>query len=181
MLEITIKEDEVYDEKSNRFVIIPERTFTLEHSLISISRWESKWKIPYFESEKTVEQELDYIKCMVVGSLKDVGLLKMLSAKNHMEIRDYIGDPMTATTFVSHNPQKSKSKKEVMTSEVIYSHMFACGIDIECQKWHINRLLTLIKVCSLQNAPKEKMSKKQTSEWNAAQNAARRAKHNSRG
>jgi hypothetical protein len=181
MLEITVKENEFYDQNTNKFITIPECTLTLEHSLISLAKWESKWQIPYFDdNKKTPAQDLDYIRCMVVGNVKNEHVFKALSFDDVMQIQKYINAPMTATTF-RKNTKTTKPKKEVMTAEVIYAHMFAHSIPVECQKWHLNRLLTLLKVCDLQNAPKEKMSKKQTALWNAEQNAARKAKYNTRG
>jgi len=181
MLEITIKENEFYQQSTNRFIQIPECTFTLEHSLISLAKWESKWQIPYFGGEpKTPTQDLDYIRCMVIGNIKNENVFDGLTLDEIIRIQKYISAPMTATTF-SQNARKNNVGKEIMTAEVIYARMFSHSIPIECQKWHLNRLLTLIKVCDLQNAPKEKMTKKQTAMWNAEQNAARRAKYNSRG
>jgi hypothetical protein len=181
MLEITIQESEFFDEGTMKLIPIPECTFTLEHSLISLAKWESKWQVPYFGPEpQTKAQDLDYIRCMVVGPIKNERAFESISSTERMRIQKYISAPMTATTF----SQKGRSKalnKEVITAEVIYSRMFSHSIPIECQKWHLNRLLTLIKVCDLQNAPKEKMSKKQTAMWNAEQNAARRAKLNTKG
>jgi hypothetical protein len=181
MLELIVHEKEFYQQDTNKFIQIPECTLTLEHSLISLAKWESKWAIPYFsEIPKTPKQDLDYIRCMVVGNIKDNRIFEALSATDIHKIQKYIAAPMTATTFTTPT-KKSSPKKEVMTAEVIYAHMFAHRISIECQKWHLNRLLTLLKVCDLQNAPKEKLSKKQTAMWNAEQNAARRAKYNTRG
>jgi hypothetical protein len=180
MLEITTIEDEVYDPKTNRFISVPACTITLEHSLISLAKWESKWRIPYFDNtKKTPAQDLDYIRCMVIGNVKDQRIFDSLSLENIMIIKDYIDNPMTATTF--NKKTNIKTKKEVTTAETIYAHMFAHDIPMECQKWHLNRLLTLLRVCDLQNSPREKMTKKQTAAWNAEQNAARRAKYNTRG
>lgn len=183
MLELIITANEIYNESTNKFIEIPECTLMLEHSLISISRWESKWKIPYFDGVKTHEQEIDYIRCMMIGTTKDPSIFKRLSIQNYNEIRDYIADPMTATiiTTTGKKQQSKTKKKQIMTSEVIYAHMFALAIDIECQKWHINRLLTLIQVCNSQNTSGDKMSKKETAQWNREQNAARKAKLNTRG
>ena len=181
MLEVTTTEGEVYDQKTNRFIQIPACTIMLEHSLISLAKWESKWHMPYFDnSTKTSAQDLDYIRCMVIGNIKNDFIFETLDADVIRTIRDYINDPMTATTF-NKKGKKSNSKKEVVTAETIYARMFSHDIPIECQKWHLNRLLTLLRVCDLQNSPREKMSKKQTAAWNAEQNAARRAKYNTRG
>lgn len=181
MLEIIIKEDEIYEPRLNRFIKIPHCTLTLEHSLISLAKWESKWHIPYLtDNKKTAEQELDYIRCMVIGNIPSEYIFATLSVEDILKIKDYIDDSMTATTF-SKNSNQKKTKKEVTTAEVIYSRMCENNIPIECQKWHLNRLLTLIRVCDLNNGPKEKMSKKDTASWMAQQNAARRAKFNSKG
>lgn len=181
MLEINILEDEFYDPKINKFIQIPACTLTLEHSLISLAKWESKWHVPYFDNsiKKTPAQDLDYIRCMVIGNVKNELVFDLLSLENILKIKEYINDPMTATTFQKRTGDRVK--KEVITAETIYAHMFTHGVPIECQKWHLNRLLTLLRVCDLKNAPKEKMTKKQTALWNAEQNAARRAKYNTRG
>lgn len=182
MLELVITEKEFYQPETNQFIQIPGCTLTFEHSLISLSKWESKWQIPYFDgNQKTTKQDTDYIRCMVIGPIKDDRIFDTLSSDELLQIQTYMGAAMTATTFSAPKNVRNKSKKEVMTAEVIYAHMFAQSIPMECQKWHLNRLLTLLKVCDLQNAPKEKMSKKQTAMWNAEQNAARRAKYNTRG
>ena len=182
MLEITIEAKEFYNQQQNRFVTTQPCTLTLEHSLISLAKWESKWHIPYLSvpNEKTAEQELDYIRCMVIGSVPNEDILKALSFDNVLMIKEYIDNPMTATVF-SKNQNQKKMKREVITAEVIYSRMFENNIPIECQKWHLSRLLTLIRVCDLNSSPKQKMTKKETSAYYAEQNAARRAKYNSRG
>ena len=181
MLEITTMEDEFFDQTTNRFIPIPACTLTLEHSLISLAKWESKWCIPYFgEGNKTEVQELDYIRCMTIGNTPNINIYKALTVEDITTIRDYINHPMTATTFQKRKNEQVR-KKDVITAEVLYSRMFIHGISIECQKWHLNRLLTLIRVCDLQNAPKEKMTKNQTAQRNAELNAARRAKYNTRG
>ena len=182
MLRITIPAVEYWDEQKQEFVYTKEQTLQLEHSLVSLSKWESKWKIPYLSrQERNPMQDLDYVRCMVIGPLKDDKVIDALSFSELKQIQTYISAPMTATTFQNTPINNKKSKNEVMTSEVIYAHMFAHRIPIDCQKWHLNRLLTLLKVCDLQNAPKDKMTKKQTAMLYAERNAARKAKHNSRG
>lgn len=179
MLEIIIEAKEFYNQQQNRFVTTQPCTLTLEHSLISLAKWESKWHIPYLSDvEKTAEQELDYIRCMIIGNVPNEDILKALSVENILEIKSYIDNPMTATTF---SKKSGKTEKKVITSEVIYARMFANNIPMECQKWHLTRLFTLLRVCDLDNAPKQKMTKKETSAYYAEQNAARRAKYNSRG
>ena len=180
MLEIKVLENEIYLPKINKFITIPECTLTLEHSLISLAKWESKWNTPYFDyNDKTRAQNLDYIRCMVIGKIKNDATFDVLSPENITTITDYINAPMTATTFQKRG--HSKNKREIVTAETIYARMFAHRIPMECEKWHLNRLLTLLRVCDLQNSPREKMTKQQTASWNAQQNAARRAKYNTRG
>ena len=182
MLELTVAEKEFYDSESSTFIKTPGCILTLEHSLISLAKWESKWEVPYFDgNKKTIEQDMDYIRCMVVGPIKNELIFTNFSNSELLQIQNYNQRLMTATTFSEpKNPQK-KQKKEIMTAEVIYARMFMHQIPMECQKWHLNRLLTLIKVCDLRNAPSEKMSKKQSTLWAAEQNAARKAKYNTRG
>ncbi|MFA6837200.1 MAG: hypothetical protein WCR04_12465 [Fibrobacteraceae bacterium] len=179
MLEITVPADEIYLPKENKFVAVKSCTLTLEHSLISIAKWEAKWHMPYLNAKKrTSMQELDYIRCMVVGPIKNDYVFSVLTPKNIAQIRAYMEDSMTATTF-SKSPHSSS--REVVTAETLYCRMFANNIPMECQKWHLNRLLTLIRVCDAKNGPRSKMSKRQTATYYAEQNALRRAKYNSRG
>ena len=180
MLEIIVDENEIYNAQLSKFITIPSCSLILEHSLISLSKWESKWKIPYLsEKPRTARQELDYIRCMAIPPIKNDLVFEVLTPENIKEIRDYIENPMTAT--VIKEPKGSNGKKQVMTAEILYSRMFYNGIPMECQKWHLNRLITLIRVCEEKNAPPKKMSKQQTAQWNAQQNAARRAQYNTRG
>lgn len=182
MLEMTISEKEFYQEHTSKFIQIPECKVTLEHSLISLAKWESKWQVPFFDGKpKTPTQNLDYIRCMVVGNIKDDRIFDHLSEEEVLQIQSYMAAPMTATTFSERNKSKRKVKKETMTAEVIYARMCTHNISFECQKWHLNRLLTLIRVCDLRDSPPEKMSKKETSMWYAEQNANRRAKYGTRG
>ena len=179
MLEILVPENEIYLPGQNRFVPIPSCVLTLEHSLISISKWEAKWHVPYLNAKKrTSAQELDYIRCMAVGPVKNEYVFSVLTPENIDQIKAYIDNTMTATIF-SKGPRPVT--KEVVTAEVLYCRMFANNIPMECQKWHLNRLLTLIRVCDAKNGPRSKMSKRQTAAHYAEQNALRRAKYNTRG
>ena len=181
MLEITTPESEVFYPSKGLFVTIPSCVLTLEHSLISLAKWESKWRIPYLNNSKlTREQDLDYIKCMVIGTVKDERVFEALTAENFSKIRDYMEQPMTAATFTNRG-NSPKNPKKIITAEVIYCRMFANNIPMECQKWHLNRLLALLRACEITNGPPEKMSKRQTAMRNAELNAARRAKYSTRG
>ena len=180
MLEIIVPENEVYLPKENRFVTIQACRLTLEHSLLSVAKWEAKWHIPYLDGKrKTPAQELDYIRCMTIGSVKDPSVYSVLSDDNLEAIKSYIDDTMTATTFSKRKAGKKSNR--VSTAESIYSRMFANNIPMECQKWHLNRLLTLIRVCDENSTPPKKMSKRETAAYYAEQNALRRAKYKTRG
>lgn len=181
MLEITIPEKELWDESKQEFIHTKEQTLRMEHSLVSLSKWESKWKKPFLGKDtRTFEETIDYIKCMTVTQNVDPDVYKCLSADNIKKINEYINDTMTATTF-SNNGQKGGSNGEVLTSELIYYYMIASNIPFECQKWHLNRLITLIRVCSIKNQPPKKMGKGELMKRNASLNAARRKQLNSRG
>lgn len=179
MLEITVPENEFYHPGGNKFITIPSCVLSLEHSLISIAKWESKWHIPYLNAkQRTAAQELDYIRCMVIGTVKNDYVFSALSHENIVQIQNYIDDTMTATTF--SKSQQSGSKK-IVTAEILYCRMFANNIPMECQKWHLNRLLTLIRVCDTTNSPPTKMNKKQAAARYSEQNALRRAQYNTKG
>lgn len=179
MLTITIPALEIYDSSKEEFVSVKKQTLTLEHSLVSLSKWESKWNKPFLSSEdKTTEETLDYIRCMTLTQNVDPLVYARLTKENFDAINAYIDAPMTATTFSTEN---KPGKKEIITAEIIYYWMITIGIPFECQKWHLNRLLTLIKVCSIKDTPSKKMSKRKTMTNNAALNAARRKALGTRG
>lgn len=180
MLTIVIPESENYDPVKNEFITIKKQTLVLEHSLISLSKWESKWHKPYLSKDnKTEEELLDYIRCMTISTAVDPRVYLVLSPDNLKAIFDYIGDPMTATTI---KKSKNSPSKEIITSEIIYYWMVALNIPFEpCQKWHLNKLLTFIEVCSIKNQPPKKMSKSDIYRRNSSLNAARRSKYGTRG
>lgn len=180
MLQITIPSTELWDEQKEEFVYTKEKTLQLEHSLVSISKWESKWNKSFLSSkEKTTEEIIDYIRCMTITQNVDPEVYTRLPNRTIQEIYDYINAPMTATVF--SDTGRKGGNRDVITSELIYYWMIALNIPFECQKWHLNRLLTLIRVCEIKNAPPKKMSKRETMSRNAALNAARRKKYNTKG
>ena len=181
MLIIKIPPLDGWDERREEFVKIPGGTLRLEHSLISISKWEAKWHKPFFETEKTEEEILSYIRCMSLTpeEREDPRLYSMLTAENINEIKNYLEDPMTATT-IKETPGAKKNTQYV-TSELIYCWMIQYGIPHEFEKWHISRLITLIRVCSEENKPKKKMSRNEIMAQNKAINAARRARLHTKG
>lgn len=180
MLEIEVPGTEIWDSEKEIFYYTDPSKLVLEHSLISISKWESKWNKPFLsKDEKTPEEMIDYVKCMIVNRA-DPMVCNCLTTDNYKQINDYIAAPMTATTF-RENGGAPRGNREIMTSEVIYFYMISFGIPFECEKWHINRLLTLIRVCSIKNSPSKKMSKSAAAKQQRALNAQRRAKAHSKG
>ena len=185
MLYITVPTGKCFDEATNEFIYTEEHTLQLEHSLVSLSKWESKWNKPFLTNkEKTDEETLDYIRCMTLTPNVDPLVYMALTNAHKKQIIDYIEAPMTATTFSDGNKtaKGGRLNGEIITSELIYYWMTALNINYECQYWHLNRLITLIRVCSVKNQPPGK--KKSTREINnqyAAMNAARRKMLNSKG
>lgn len=179
MLQVNIPGTEYYDEANNEFILIEPRTIQVEHSLISISKWEAKWNKPFMgKEEKTPEEVLDYIRCMTITQNVDPLAYHALPASEINKIKDYINAPMTATWF---NDRNKRPSNKVITSELIYYYMVANEIPFECEKWHFNRLLTLIRICGEKNQPAKKMSKREAMAQQRSLNAARRARHNSSG
>jgi oligoribonuclease NrnB/cAMP/cGMP phosphodiesterase (DHH superfamily) len=180
MLRITIPAVEQWDEFKQEFVYTKEQTLSLEHSLVSLSKWESKWcKAFLTKQEKTLEETLDYIKFMTITKNIDPEVYNYLTNRNIIEINEYIEAPMTATYF--SDEKISKTTRELITAEIIYYWMIALNIPFECQKWHLNRLLALIKVCNIKNQPPKKRGKKEIMSRNNALNAARRKQLNTKG
>lgn len=179
MLQLKIPEWEYYNEESEEFIKTKETSLQLEHSLISLSKWESKWQIPFLmENDKTNEQIIDYIRCMTINQNVDPNVYKSLSKSMIEEVNNYIANPMTATWFANDN---QTANREIITAEIIYYWMIAQNIPFECQKWHLNRLLTLIRVCSIKNAPQKKMTRKEINNRNRELNKIRRSRLNSKG
>lgn len=172
MLEIIIPGREHYDETSMEFIYTQDKCLRLEHSLVSISKWESKWNRPFLSnSDMTVEELIDYIRCMTITPNIDDDVYKRVTEQNIREINEYIDSPMTATTFNNTNNTPSR---EIITSEIIYYWMITFNIPFECEKWHLNRLLTLIKVCNVKNNPPKKMGKQELLNRNKMLNAERK-------
>lgn len=182
MLEIVIPASEGWDEEKCRFVNIePAVTLRLEHSLLSLSKWESKWHKPWLDpyKPKTVAETKDYIRCMTLTQGVDPRVYDRLTKENMAAIQKYMEDPMTATTF--SNRKSGKGRARYQTAELIYSAMCSYGIPFSCEKWHLNRLLTLIRACGEENAPRQKMTKNEQMAQQRALNAQRRAKFHTNG
>jgi hypothetical protein len=176
MLSLVIKGVEVYDEKTQTFSNTDDVTIQLEHSLISISKWESKWEKPFLanKEKRTSVEILDYIRCMTIGKVSD-DVYNRLDQENIHTITQYMDRPMTATTVTEKD---NKGKAETLTSELLYFYMISFNIPFECEKWPLNRLITLIRVCSVKNQKPEKMSKQDAIARHRQINKARRAKSN---
>ena len=172
MLLVTVPAGEMFDEEAQEFVIIPETTLRLEHSLVSLAKWESRWKKPFLSTDKTREMSIDYIRCMNITQNVNPLVFNFISDENINRINEYIDDTMTATWF--NNRNTGEPNREVVTAEIIYYWMIALQIPVEFQKWHLNRLLTLIRVCNIKNTPKEKMSQQDILRMHRAAHAARR-------
>ena len=181
MLRISIPiSPEGWDEVNECFVEPTVIELDLEHSLVSLSKWESKWCKPFLNNkELSGEEFLDYIMCMTITPGVDPIVYTRITKETLNQINEYIAAPMTATTFVEE--KGGKGGREIVTAELIYYWMVALQIPFECQYWHLNRLITLVRVCNVKNAPPKKMSKNAIKSRNAALNAQRRAQLNSKG
>lgn len=180
MLQLIIPETEQWDEEKQLFVNTKRQVLQLEHSLVSLSKWESKWcKVFLTKQEKSLEETLDYIKCMTITQNVNPDTYNCLTVANIDSVNRYIESPMTATYF---SDQKiGGTNNEQITAELIYYWMIALNIPFECQKWHLNRLLTLIKVCNIKNQTPKPKTKREIMNRNTALNSARRKQLNTKG
>lgn len=178
MLKITIQPFELFDYSTSEFLQCQGAELSLEHSLISISKWEAKWHKPYinpYDKNQTKEEFIDYVRCMTLNQHVDPLVYRGITPENIKLIGDYIKDPMTATWFSKSDREEGRAPStKVITSEVIYGWMVGLQIPFECQKWHLNRLLTLIRVCGENNKPDKKMTKAEAMARHRSLNAARR-------
>lgn len=180
MLQLTIPAVELWDERTQEFISSKERTLQLEHSLVSIQKWESRWNKAFLSKKgMNYEETVDYIRCMTITQNVDPDVYNLLTTEHIDRVNEYIGNSMTATTFVEE--KKGNRNGEVVTAEVIYYWMVALQIPSEYRKWHLNQLLSLIRVVNVKNAPPKKMKGRDIASQNAALNAARRKRLNSRG
>lgn len=174
--------EEGFNDETEEFVEPEVYVLKLQHSLVSLSKWESFFEKPFLgDAEKTPEQVLWYVNAMIVEENPPAGILQRLSQENLQDINTYIHAKMTATTF---REQKKDGKKETISAELIYYWMIALNIPFECQYWHLNRLLTLIELCNLKNAPEKKLSKAEMVDRQREMrelNAKRRAEAKSKG
>ena len=190
MLRVEIPEQkDIFDENTQMFLPETKKTvLNLEHSLIAISKWESKWKVPYLDPniKKSHEMEIDYIKCMTINNnLIDPNIYNVIPISIYKQILDYIADPMTATQFKSTNNVKKRGSsitgEKIITSELLYYYMIANNIPSEYEKWHVSRLMVLIRICGIKNGPVKKKSKQEIISENDRINEERRKQLHSTG
>lgn len=155
-------------------------TIVLEHSLISLQKWEQKWHVPFLDKnqKKTQEQLVDYLKCMTLSKNIEDYMYYLIPAYEMKRLQAYLEDPRTATT-IHHTGRPTRT--EIKTAEVIYSDMIQLGIPFECRTWHLNSLLMLIQVCAEKQKPEKKMSNSQIFAQNRALNKLRRAALHTKG
>lgn len=180
MLIIKVPQTELFDPKTETFNYLPETILKLEHSLISISKWESRWHKAYLKPDpnRTVAETLDYVRCMSLTPV-DLQTVSRLGPKDFETIQAYINEQSTATTVKRIGGPKHSN--QTITSELIYAWMTELRIPWEARKWHLSRLMTLIDIMNERQKPQKKMSRAQTAKQNTAINNARRAKYNTRG
>lgn len=180
MLQIVLPGREFFDETTYTFVQTKTEVLKLEHSLVSLSKWESKWHKPFLGREpKTKEETIDYIKCMTITQNVDPDIYNYIPDSIAEKIEKYINESQTATTFTT--PEGQAPSRRIITSELLYCWMFSLGVSIECEKWHLSRLMTLLKVCDEENKPKKKQNTRELKSRNAALNAARKQQYKTRG
>lgn len=180
MLTLTIPASELWDERTERFIYTKQQTLVMEHSLVSLSKWESKWCKPFLtKKEKTTEELLDYFKCMTITQNVSDETYLGLTKENIKAIIEYMNSPMTATTIRSYGPKRVG--REQVTAELIYYWMVAFRIPFECQKWHLNRLITLIRICEIKSQKPKKRNRRDVLNEYASINAARQKLHNTKG
>ena len=180
MLQITVPMRELWDEGLEEFIYIEEQILLLEHSLVSLSKWEQTWRKPFLATEKlSPEESRDYIRCMTLNTNVDPMTYKFLTDEIIDQVGEYIKRPMTATWF--SKDENAKPSRDIITAEIIYYWMIQMQIPFECENRNLNWLFTLIQVCSEKNKPPKKMSQKEALSRHAALNAARRQQFNSKG
>lgn len=181
MLSIIVPGREFYDEESELFVTVGETQLELEHSLVSLSKWESRWEKPFIgNAEKTTEQVTSYIQFMCLTPDVPPEVFDRVSNENLQEINDYLNSKMTATWF-SADETATKGPQEVITSEVVYYWMITMNVPMECQHWHLERLFTLLKVIQLKSAPPKKRNRADVAAQRRALNQKRQQEFGTKG
>lgn len=179
MLTITVPGEELFNSETLKFSYTETTVLELEHSLVSLSKWESRWNIPFLgKDKKTDEQIIDYIRTMLLSPVDD-SVLKRLSNDNYEQINAYINEKQTATWF--REETNGPANREIITAEIIYYWMISLNVPIEFENWHINRLFTQIKVLNQKNQPKKKQNTQNAAAQRRALNEARQRQYNTSG
>lgn len=182
MLKIVIPAREMYNEKTNEFMNIDETTLELEHSLRSLSKWEAKWHKNFLgQKDMSYEELIDYVRCMTLNDNTNPSIYYLLTDDDLNTIGDYVNDTNSATVIYHANKNRGPRKKQTITAEIIYYLMFAMNIPMECENWHLNRLLTLIEVTNIKNTPPKKVKAKEARAWQRTENERRRKMLNTKG
>lgn len=183
MLTLEVPQIDLFNNITEEFIYIEATTLKFENSLVSISKWESKWHKPFpgYQPKNvamannivfTNEDFIDYIRCMCITPVKDTRIFANMPTECLIQIKEYMEDPMTAS--VIKQDKKGKLSHQIVTNELVYFWMSSYQIPFDAAKWHINRLLTLINIAAAENAPKGKQSKSDIAAYHRAVNAARR-------
>jgi hypothetical protein len=182
MLKIFVSGTELYNEETQEFTTIEDCTLTLEHSLVSLSKWESKFLKPFLgPNEKTTEETLGYVEAMILNESYPEDVIDRLTQNDFAKINDYIASNYSATTFSNNNQRKGRGQSEIITSELIYYWLVAFNIPFECETWHLNRLFSLIQICNIKNSKPKKMSRNEIAARNHALNEQRKAQLKTKG
>jgi hypothetical protein len=176
MLVINVSGEEVFNEETSEFSTVGDFDLQLEHSLLSLSKWESKFQKPFLGKEvKTADETLWYVIAMILNDFYPADLWERLTQKNLDQINEYIESPQSATTFGVMPEMRTRGKSETITSELIYYWLVAFNIPFETEKWHLNRLFSLIRICNMKNSKPKKMSRSEIAQRNRELNAQRRS------
>lgn len=180
MLTITILGDEHYNEVTNEFSHHGNVVLEFEHSLVSVSKWESKFIKPFLTDDpKTAEEMLYYIECMILTKDYPSNILDALTQTNVREINEYIASPQSGTVF--KETKQYRKNPEQISAELIYYWLVAYKIPFECETWHLNRLFALIRICSIKNDTGNKKSPREQAQSNAQLNEERKRQFNTNG
>jgi len=180
MLKLIISGEEHFNDDTEEFLTVGDIELELEHSLLSISKWESKTEKCFLGDEpQTNEELLFYFECMILTPGDHTNTISMMSEANILEINDYVNSKQTATTF-GEMPER-RGREETISAELIYYWMVAFTIPFECESWHLNRLFALIRICNIKNAKPKKMSRHEVASRNRDINAQRKAQMNTSG
>lgn len=180
MITIDLGTLEYYDSEKNEFVYEEGGKVRFEYSLKMLYEWEGKWKKAFLKGNKnlTTEEAVDFYIMMALDPIDK----KFMTGEAMETLSKYVNDPQTATTFADgQNGNTSPSKGKIFTSEELYAMMITSNVPLDFENRNLNRLITILRVISVQNTPPKKMSKNDIYRQNAALNAERKARLNTKG